>query len=268
MSNYLSNLVARSINPVDVLQPRLPSLFEPIPGLSGVVSGQVGEQEQLTINAQPEEIEVRKSPRQKQAVDWEPSAEKPPLHLPHPTLSVPSPRADLIPATEYPSAQPPSFIGERFPPVVVRTEPQRQTAPEPRVIQQIINQQTINERIITPGEPLTPVSPKISNSNSEQPTAIAPQITPVSPDTETRKNLASPTTTVVIPGQVTPAIKSIVTASLPPTTTSQPAPVIQVTIGRIEIRATPPTKEPSTRSHPTAAVMGLDEYLRQRGGGK
>lgn len=46
------------------------------------------------------------------------------------------------------------------------------------------------------------------------------------------------------------------------------APTIQVTIGRVEIRATvaptPPTRKISTQS----PVMSLDEYLRQRNGGR
>jgi hypothetical protein len=48
------------------------------------------------------------------------------------------------------------------------------------------------------------------------------------------------------------------------------APPIQVTIGRIEVRATPaPTRsEPSVGSRSTApAVMSLDDYLRERAKG-
>ncbi len=48
---------------------------------------------------------------------------------------------------------------------------------------------------------------------------------------------------------------------------SAPAPTIQVTIGRIEVRATPPpTARPQTqRSAPS--VMSLEEYLNQRAKG-
>lgn len=48
--------------------------------------------------------------------------------------------------------------------------------------------------------------------------------------------------------------------------TSVPAPIIQVTIGRIEVRATPPSSQPS-RQRTQAAIMSLDEYLRQRSQG-
>ncbi len=42
-----------------------------------------------------------------------------------------------------------------------------------------------------------------------------------------------------------------------------PAPTIEVTIGRVEVRATP-VKESSKPTRPTSPVVGLDEYLRRR----
>lgn len=48
--------------------------------------------------------------------------------------------------------------------------------------------------------------------------------------------------------------------------TSPPETVINVTIGRIEVRATPPPAPKPERQRGTSSVMGLDEYLRQRNG--
>jgi len=49
----------------------------------------------------------------------------------------------------------------------------------------------------------------------------------------------------------------------------QPAPTIQVTIGRIEVRATPLSSSSATaRQIPTPAVKSLDDYLRQREEGR
>jgi hypothetical protein len=43
------------------------------------------------------------------------------------------------------------------------------------------------------------------------------------------------------------------------------APTIEVTIGRIEVRAAP--TPPRTTAGPTVPVMSLDQYLRSRSGG-
>lgn len=47
----------------------------------------------------------------------------------------------------------------------------------------------------------------------------------------------------------------------------QPAPTIQVSIGRIEVRATRPPAPALPRERTNPSVMSLDEYLRQRSGG-
>jgi hypothetical protein len=46
-----------------------------------------------------------------------------------------------------------------------------------------------------------------------------------------------------------------------------PKPTIQVTIGRIEVRATQSAPPPGPRSRPAQPATSLDEYLRRRGGG-
>jgi hypothetical protein len=47
----------------------------------------------------------------------------------------------------------------------------------------------------------------------------------------------------------------------------QPEPVINVTIGRVEVRASAPAAPPKPKSKPKApAVMSLDDYLNQRKG--
>lgn len=72
------------------------------------------------------------------------------------------------------------------------------------------------------------------------------------------------------PLAVRPHVVSRIEASAPDTPIGPPASVptsgIQVTIGRIEVRATPPPAPlPKTR-RPPPPVMSLDDYLRQRSG--
>jgi hypothetical protein len=47
-----------------------------------------------------------------------------------------------------------------------------------------------------------------------------------------------------------------------------PSPTIQVTIGRIEIRATQVAQKPAKKSYATSNTLNLDDYLKQRNGGK
>jgi len=51
-------------------------------------------------------------------------------------------------------------------------------------------------------------------------------------------------------------------------TVATPEPTIQVTIGRIEIRATQVAPKPEKKSHATSNTLNLDDYLKQRNGGK
>jgi hypothetical protein len=68
-----------------------------------------------------------------------------------------------------------------------------------------------------------------------------------------------------------PAITRVASASpSPPANPTQETPAlppIEITIGRLEIRATQPA-QPAPRPRPSRApALGLDDYLRQRGGG-
>ena len=49
---------------------------------------------------------------------------------------------------------------------------------------------------------------------------------------------------------------------------STPQPTVQVTIGRIEVRAVQSATTPATRPRAAPPVMNLDDYLRQRSGGR
>jgi hypothetical protein len=72
----------------------------------------------------------------------------------------------------------------------------------------------------------------------------------------------------IIPTQAVPHMPAEQKRPLPET--AAPEPVIQVHIGRIEVRATPPETAPSPKKQRQLPVMGLDDYLRQRNaqGGK
>ena len=59
---------------------------------------------------------------------------------------------------------------------------------------------------------------------------------------------------------------TVVERQPPPVRPEAPAaePVIQVTIGRIEVRATPPPAQPSRPRPAALPALSLEEYLRRR----
>jgi hypothetical protein len=71
---------------------------------------------------------------------------------------------------------------------------------------------------------------------------------------------------VIAQPQVRRVADVVVTSQAQPAVRAEPPPTIQVTIGRIEVRAAPPEPAPAKRA-PRPPLMTLDEYLRQRRGG-
>jgi hypothetical protein len=134
---------------------------------------------------------------------------------------------------------------------LITSSPKRQSHLLESVVQRIVT-----ERVVSPVEPLAKVTPHIQPSSS--PTTIP-----------------STSATVVVQPQVMPYVEPKASAPTQVTATPEPMPTIQVTIGRIEVRATPPPTPPSQRQRETLPrsappVMSLDEYLNQRakGGGR
>ena len=92
---------------------------------------------------------------------------------------------------------------------------------------------------------------------------------PVIPSTDPAPVPKPPAAVIVRPqvAAIPPAEPSLPFSPLPEATAETP-PAIQVTIGRIEVRATPPPAAPSQKQRPDKpAVMSLDEYLTERNGG-
>lgn len=133
---------------------------------------------------------------------------------------------------------------------------------------------------------VTPSAPP-SDSEPRQPMAqpVTPQET-TAPDTSREPITASVwphdiTPLAVAPRKTTVALDAphpAASPSIPPQETSPMTlresaaqtrlPRITVTIGRVEVRATPPSPPPRPRSQPPAPALSLDEYLKRRDGGK
>lgn len=212
MSDYLSNLLARSFNQIEVIQPLLPSRFEPLQQ-----SGEPLVEQFLELEREDRALpSLRVSPS---------SPRQPPKSSPQPQPL----RADLNPPTQ-------SIATDVDPP----TPPEQQLAPKP------IDQQLLVEQISVPVETSSAADPRFESyfvsqwiGPHQRPPAIQPQIVSWS--------------------------ESV--ASSVPTAKPKP-PTIQVTIGRVEVRAIVPPSPPRQSTKPPTPNLSLEDYLRSGNGGK
>ncbi|KYC37279.1 hypothetical protein WA1_47550 [Scytonema hofmannii PCC 7110] len=184
---------------------------------------------------------------------------------PHPSLSTPSVETtDLIPSINQPSVE--------SSPISSKESPMPETPQPLSLAQSVVTNASFK---LIPSEEIIATINEIQTPHLQKPAAKAPhsasillneKTVPVYTKKPTEPDVVpAPQTVVVSPH--TPTVKLVEQESSQATPT-QSAPTIHVSIGRIEVRATPTSTQPSTRSRPTPSVMSLEEYLRQRGGGK
>jgi hypothetical protein len=256
MSDYLRNLVTRSLNMSNVIQPRLASLFEP-----------PGRDNEPILPTLPFETEVQTGyPMVSPGRDRFPEPTQTPAHSQAVPLAEMSPpitdQMNHVPVPRSPGyveIAAPDFSREPRPgePLAVITAV---TTPRPKEAWLAQPATAVRE---------TTAHPPTDTIGRHQPTGIEVSvqqgtqatIQAIHPSTKG----PSPTQPRVIPDlrpAAPPAPMVPARVSIPE---RQPAPTIQVTIGRIEVRATPSSASPPQprRSIPP---MSLEEYLRAKRG--
>jgi len=271
MSDFFSNLVARARAATPAIRPNLPSLFDspreqPRPGNFNVVDI---EKETPPIAARPsrppgpQSVEMMASANEMQSSPDPASAPATPTEkrrAPEPELAADKP-APVIEAPPEPVASrtathPSVQIFESS--VAVTGAPEGVETAPPGVNQAIALPHAVDPAKNFPGAP--PPFPSI--------TEITPEPTMRAQITDAIVEFPGP----VIPRRIARAQfqsgepQKVLSASSDPGA-NDASPPIQVTIGRLEIRAvTPPTPAPAER--PAAAPrLSLDDYLRGRNGG-
>ncbi len=170
----------------------------------------------------------------------------------HPVLERPrSPLASTSHKTEAPSSQ-------------GVTKGKQQPALEP-LIREIVVERMISPEVSPAGDATrvrTEGQPSLKTAEGENQTVIEqaiprPELYPVA---ETRAR-------VVAQPHVTRYVEPAGPVPTQPVARPEPTPTIQVTIGRVEVRATPPPVPPSKKERPKPPVMSLDEYLSRRASG-
>ncbi|MGD1942034.1 MAG: hypothetical protein ACFB0G_12040 [Leptolyngbyaceae cyanobacterium] len=294
MSNFLTHLIAREQQALPAVKPRPIARFESAPaqGIELVTFTEQGAALETHRDAPPTETTSAALP----PTFAPPSAGHTPVRDTSPTLPVAnaiSPQATFGQAPVADAIAPPSALGpppspvasshrpapwyesradmaqpagERSPrpvpksaPVTAAQQSSAQAAPLPPsqpaqsqergassagdVEIQIIERQTI-ERSVSPPEPIAVPTPRAITPAMEhgERSAVRPRVALARDQAEQRAAFTPPA---------------------PP-----PAPTINVTIGRIEIKASPPARSPRRSPPPPAPVMTLETYLQQRTGGQ
>lgn len=268
MSDFLTHLVSRSITPVPSVQPRLASRFEAIaPAADAAFNSSLGA-EQLEATSAPQAVS-QPTPQVNYPPQRPPSSAKPPMAS---TDEPPSHRSELF--------QPVQPLAPQFPEPVVPREaisPQRpapsgepRTSAPPPFIPEPMEPPAIaalhteivvseNQREAYLQEGRSPAPPAMITVDR----LIADPIPPIGTQVAIpRPDLPEP---LLTPRQAAPSSVSRSAMSAPEVSTPPP---IQVTIGRIEVRATaqaPASKPASAAAKP---ALSLEQYLQQRAGGR
>lgn len=343
MSNYLNHLVARNLNLVQTVQPRLPSRFEAATGLAQSLEGQAKNWQPNAVSTFSDEVteevqwanrtERREDRGEEERVTWHPQTARfnfplvSPEPLPRPLsyeerkvtgekvqrgAKIELGREDrsispLLTASSYQEGEK-EDIGDRPQQNPIERSPNRQQAkqapdedsPAAELIepssQNLVSKIVAQEQQFLPGyasetenlpaskkvtdrakqrnsegKGIQPVAPLVSSANAPPPvifpaesafssTTISPQPsgdgsreTPAKEPVRLDAPFSPPRSSAIAPPLPTPSFQ-------PPT---PPPPTIQVTIGRIEVRATPPPDR-FKQQRPAPPRMSLNEYLQQQ----
>jgi hypothetical protein len=278
MNDFLTNLAARALHTAPVVQPRLASRFEPPPAGERFFQDDsfAGEAESFSESATPAAAPTTVADS---ALQMRTRAKRGDLDAAHvkplPPRGEPAAnesRRALARASSH-APSPRETNTESTSTIVVKTVIER-PAPIDRVPHSIADE---SSKSPNPGLPAVP-APVADIEHERQPLRDAFQVEstpfpdpprPAEPVARSDTKTAAGREIVVTP-RVTPA-----PVSSPPVArrdrAPEPAPVVHVTIGRIEVRAVtasatalPAAPRPAAKS----PVLSLDDYLRERNGGR
>ena len=254
MSNFFHNLVTRSRAPLDVVRPRVPSMFEPAASALPVFGAE-------NLIEEREEPESPESPL---------AGRRPPgLDITLERTEIAQPRRISQPAAAAP--EPRHFTPGAPPPVMVSAQPADTRAPFFSARQEPpASEQQHQPRLSAEADPLRvqaqdTVTREIREILHEREVRTEREYRTISAR-NVPSAVPSPVRDRLVQALVSPSpgiARSEPQRQAPPQPQAEPEPVIHVSIGRIEVRAVSET--PRARSEKQAIpVMSLEEYLRGR----
>jgi hypothetical protein len=290
MSNYFTSLFDRYQQETPVIKPRLPSLFESDSSadrLAGVTTSTRGFGDEATVEEIFAESPHLGLPKPLRVNRQEPAWVDSPVHeekpeqerreSPLPVRAQPRqsvPRMDTPPqpqALMQASSSLPTFGSAPKLPVSSPVTVRETTASLGNVADQDAGKGTLRQRFVQDSHrPVAPVMPAVASpakldtpTNTGKPGSLQQQEQVLAPKTVRLEQKRLPTE---LTGVMTQPV--VPTFAMPEKPAPQPEPVINVTIGRIEVRATPAAAPKSAKPHSAPATMTLDDYLRQRNKGE
>ena len=278
MSDYLSNLVSRTLNPGSVIRPRRASLFEPEAATAGPRVHEPSEQAPLSLD---HKVTAERTPSNTSTI----SDESPRQTALIPEIQ-PSPRKDdrSHPDEHHGDDRKADVHRDTIQPAV--------TQAQARVAQSSLLIPTETTRVINQSPENISISPRDNDQKTDRPVAAKEpetgwariernvrqlidnrftglQSSPTKDNSlvAPSKKDPSPTTAVVTQTPQPAALRPASMALTQPVPITDVAPTIKVTIGRIDVRAVTQSaqiNQPKPRR--TAAPQSLDEYLKHRSG--
>ncbi|HSE19072.1 MAG TPA: hypothetical protein VLB46_18575 [Pyrinomonadaceae bacterium] len=295
MNGYFNNLALRTMNAGNLVEPRLPSLFEPQRGELEApapvfysepqpprpIDAPPTEAPRLTVSieesAAAEEVILREQP----AVPTARSSSRNSKSDDRRATPAPSKHED---PTESPAlvnlstTQPPSQAPPTKTPSVPKSETKSVTSvsPQPASAERSTVTKVTAERSFAPA-PQSKIETATTSAVEEQVSTVEEQNVYL----ETPATLKTPALSLpeVKPEPVERLIersrntgktdfrsvtRSITNYAWRESEAPEPEPTINVTIGRVEVRAAPATNTKPTRTRQESPVMPLDEYLRKQ----
>lgn len=273
MSDYLSRAVEREISAAPGVRPALPSLFDSGKASAAVTTleteGHIegdarseisSRHEPLAVNALPVTTAATPAPRETEAILRQSSTDIVGRPVAHAEAGLFPAESDLSPRHVPAAAAAESIVGQ--------TAEARPKSPGAPAAQPVVRQAGAS----LAGEPRVPAPP----IGQREP--IAPAIRSVHGSTEPTSEASA----------AVPPVAQVVAAARPAVSRVSPAPSVEplrhsrvarddssssrpihITIGRIEVRAVHPPPEPVVqRPKPVSPKISLEEYLKQRNGGR
>jgi len=294
MRDFLDSVIDRHYDATPQIKPRLPSLFEPEPPQSGTdfgVSGESGiavQQEEFFVGPSTKLKETAAMPAQSVKASnstqltrppGPPEAEESSLSIGDREISPrPQQRIPEVTVNEWvnPSPGPGGDRTMKLPvtheEALRKKEGRNDTLPNKSHPQD--EQDTIKPRLAA--RPKWAADPEEKNVPPTSQRLLKEAPARRSVPAHQAEKAAQRSTGIEASSEISPSIQpsdTLIAPVVPPVvraekTISQAEPVINVTIGRIEVRATVSTQKHTPKPVNRTPVMGLEEYLRRRSGGR